>query len=106
LIKKFYPQSDDRVVFKFPTNHQLRINSRVTHKLLSVPNCFNSNHKPCIIIIKDSNTTDLTVGHYASLKAYLCDNLGVKSIKLAIYDYDKQSGLFSDKGNSGSLVFN
>ena len=55
--------------------------------------------------MKDGNTTDLTVGRYAGLEAYLCDELGVQSIKLAIYNYNKQSGPFSAKGDSGSLIF-
>jgi hypothetical protein len=55
--------------------------------------------------MKDGNTTDLTVGRYAGLEAYLCDELGVESIELPIYNYDKQSGPFSAKGDSGSLIF-
>lgn len=55
--------------------------------------------------MNDGNTTDLTVGRYAGLEAYTSDALGVESIELAIYDYDKQSGPFSAKGDSGSLIF-
>jgi hypothetical protein len=47
------------------------------------------------------NTTDLTVGRYSGLEAYLSDDLGVESIELAIYNYDKRSGPFSTKGDSG-----
>ena len=55
--------------------------------------------------MKVGNTTDLTVGRYAGLEAYTCDELGVESIELAFYNYDKQSGPFSAKGDSGSLIF-
>jgi len=55
--------------------------------------------------MKDGNTTDLTVGRYAGLEAYICDEFGVESKELAIYNYDKQSGPFSAKGDSGSLIF-
>ena len=98
----FYPQSTGRTTFKYPTNRQLRINGWVTRELLAAPDCFDSNGEPCLIVMKDGNTTDLTVGRYS---AYLCDNLGVESIELAIYNYDKQSGPFSAKGDSGSLIF-
>jgi hypothetical protein len=58
-----------------------------------------------LIVMKDGNTTDLTVGRYAGLEAYLCDELGrVESTELAIYNYDKQYGPFSAKGDSGSLT--
>ena len=98
----FCPQSTGRTAFKFPTNRQLRINdSCVTCELLAVPNCFDSNSKPCLIVMKDGDTTDLTVGYYAGLEAYLCNDLGAESIELTIYDYNRQSGLFSTKGDSG-----
>jgi hypothetical protein len=92
-------------MFKWPTNRQLRINGCVTRQLLAVPDRFDSSGKPCLLVMKDGNTTDLMVGRYSGLEAYLCDDLGVESIELAIYNYDKQSGPFSAKGNLGSLVF-
>jgi hypothetical protein len=55
--------------------------------------------------MKGGNTSDFTVGRYAGLEAYTCNELGVESVELAIYNYDKQSGPFSAKGDSGSLVF-
>ncbi len=81
----FYPQSDGRTVFKDPTNCKLRIDGCVMRKLLAAPNCFDSNGKPCLIVMKDGNATDLTVGCYAGLEAYLCNDLGIESIELAIY---------------------
>jgi hypothetical protein len=82
----FYPQ---RMTFKWPTNCQLRINNCVMCELLAVPNCFDSDGEPCLIVMKNSNTTDLMVRCYAGLEAYLCDDLCIESIELAIYDYDK-----------------
>jgi len=55
--------------------------------------------------MKDGCATDLTVGRYAGLEAYLCDELHLESVELAIYNYDKDSGPFSAKGDSGSLIF-
>ena len=67
------------------------IDGCVTRELLAVPNRFDTNGEPYLIAIKDGNTTDLTVGRYTSLEAYLCDDLGVESIELAIYNYDSSS---------------
>jgi hypothetical protein len=93
------------MVFKFPPNCQLRITGWVTRERLAKPDCFDSNSEPCLIVMKDGNTTDLTVGRYAGLEAYLCDELGQESRELAIYNYNMQSGDFSAKGDSGSLIF-
>jgi hypothetical protein len=101
----FYPLNNSRTVFKFPPNRQLKITGWVTRERLASPVCFDSHNEPCLIVMKDGNTTDLTVGRYAGLEAYLCDELGVQSRKLAIYNYNKQSGDFSAKGDSGSLIF-
>ncbi|KAG6900346.1 hypothetical protein C0995_003870 [Termitomyces sp. Mi166 len=105
LTKMFYPKGGGRTTFRWPTNRQLRINGYLTRELLAVPDCFDSNGESCLLVMKNGNATDLMVGRYASLEAYLCDDLGVESIELAIYNYDKQSGSFSDKGDSGSLIF-
>lgn len=100
----FYPLDNSRTVFKFPPNRQLKITGIVTCERLANPDCFDSNNEPCLIVLKDGGTSDLTVGRYAGLEAYLCDDLGQEFIELAIYNYNKQSGDFSAKGDSGSLI--
>ncbi|KZT25965.1 hypothetical protein NEOLEDRAFT_1156078 [Neolentinus lepideus HHB14362 ss-1] len=103
LTSMFYDESNGKRVFKFPADRELRINGWLTRELN--PDCFDSNGKPCLVVMKDGYTPNLTVGCYAGLEAYICDGLGVESMELAVYNYDKQSGSFSDKGDSGSLVF-
>ncbi|KAB5591247.1 hypothetical protein CTheo_5329 [Ceratobasidium theobromae] len=105
LTEKFYPRNNTRTTFKFPTRRLLTINGFVTHQLLLNPDGFDSNGDPCLIVMKDGNTTDLTVGRYSGMETYLSNELGVQSIELAIYNYDKESGPFSAKGDSGSLIF-
>ena len=104
LTDMFYPLHNSRTVFKFPPNRQLKVTGIVTRERLANPDCFDSNNEPCLIVLKDGGTSDLTVGKYAGLEAYLCDDLGQESIELAIYNYNKQSGDFSAKGDSGSLI--
>ncbi|KAI6143313.1 hypothetical protein BKA82DRAFT_824458 [Pisolithus tinctorius] len=74
LTNMFCPQSGGggRTVFEFPINGLLRINGWVPHELLAHPDCFDINGKPCLIVMKDGNTTDLTVGRFTGLEAYLC----------------------------------
>jgi len=61
---------------------------------------------PCLVVLKDGCVSDLTFGRYAGLESFLCDENGVRSVELAIYNYDKQSRPFSSKGDSGSLIVN
>jgi len=86
-------------VFKFPLNRQLKDQWLCHARAPGCSRLYDINGEPCLIVMKDGNTTDLTVGQYADLEAYVCDDLGVESIELAIYNYDKQSGPFSAKGD-------
>ncbi|KAI0055877.1 hypothetical protein BV25DRAFT_1872997 [Artomyces pyxidatus] len=104
LTDMFYPRSNGSTAVRFPTNRQVRINGCVSRELLAVPDCFDNNGEPCLIVMKDGNASDLTVGRYAGLEAYLCDDLGVESVELAVYNRDQQSGPFSAKGYSGRMV--
>ena len=83
----------------------VRINGIVTRELLASPDLFDYEDLPCFIVLKDGSTTDLTVGRYAGLESFLCDEGGVESVELAIYNYNKKSSPFSAKGDSGSLIF-
>ncbi|KIO32551.1 hypothetical protein M407DRAFT_241424 [Tulasnella calospora MUT 4182] len=105
LTAMMYPQSDGGTAFLYPLDRQLRINGIVTRELLANPDLYDSKGQPCLVVLKDGCTTDLTVGRYAGLESFLCDENGVESIELAIYNYDKKAGPFSAKGDSGSLIF-
>ncbi|KAF9790395.1 hypothetical protein BJ322DRAFT_385619 [Thelephora terrestris] len=106
LTDKFYPlhNTNTRTLFNPPPNRQLRVKGIVTRELLANPDCFDSNDEPCLIVLKDGGASDLTVGNHAGLEAYLADDFGQESVELAIYNYNKQSGDFSAKGDSGSLI--
>lgn len=100
-----YPQGGGKMTFKYPVNRQLRIKGVATRELLANPDMYDSDGQPCLIVLKDGCATDLTVGRYAGLESFLCDEDGVESTELAIYNYDKKAGAFSTKGDSGSLIF-
>lgn len=77
----------------------------VTQELLANPDTFDGDRQPCLIVLKDGSSTDLTIGRYAGLESFVSDEGGVESVELAIYNYNKKSGPFSAKGDSGSLIF-
>ncbi|KZV67002.1 hypothetical protein PENSPDRAFT_636316 [Peniophora sp. CONT] len=99
------PQSTGWTVFEYPTNRQLKITGWLTDQQLHTPEGRSDSYgEPCRIVMKNGNTTDLTVGRCAGLEAYVCDEFDVESIELAIYNYDTWSSSFSEKGDSGSLI--
>ncbi|TFK88991.1 hypothetical protein K466DRAFT_612128 [Polyporus arcularius HHB13444] len=81
LNRMFWPNDSNATGMKLPSNRQLRIRG------------------------VDGCGTDLTVGRYSELEAYLGSESGEESVEVVIYNYSKTSGSFSGKGDSGSLIF-
>lgn len=104
----FNPRHDTSTPFKYPFNRLLKIRGFVPKEKLANPDSLDSDGQPGIIVMKDGCTTDLTVGRCAGLESFVCDDNGVRSVEVAVYNYDIQSCLspFSAKGDSGSLIFN
>lgn len=104
-MEMVYPRNDVREGFNCPVSRQMRIDGIVSKELLASPDLFDNEGKPCFIVLKQGAITDLTAGCYAGLESFLCDENGVGSMEIAIYNFDKRSGPFSDHGDSGALVF-
>ena len=100
------PRIDAEPADAFPLNGLLRIRGFVTKEQLANPKSLDINGEPCLVVLKDGCVSDLTFGRYAGLESFLCDENGVRSVELAIYNYDKESRPFSSEGDSGSLIVN
>ncbi|QRV97299.1 transmembrane protein [Ceratobasidium sp. AG-Ba] len=105
LNTMFYPGKTNPDGIKFNSSGLLAIRGVVEHKQMVTPRGVDENGVPVFIVGKDGNSTDFTVGRYSGLEAHLCDLSGKRSVEVAVYNYDKQSGNFSAKGDSGSLIF-
>ncbi|KAF5352212.1 hypothetical protein D9758_009219 [Tetrapyrgos nigripes] len=105
LTEMMHARHNGAMAFRYPENHQFRINGIVSQQLLTNTDQLNDNSEECLIVVKDSNTTDITVGHATGMVSFIRDDgTGEVSRELAVYNYDKKSGVFSAKGDSGSLV--
>jgi len=92
-----YPCNDSRKAFKYPEGRQLRINGIVSKELLVNPDLLNDNDLPCLIVPKDGDTTDLTVGCATGLESFVRDDgTEEESTELAIYKYNKKPVLRRD----------
>jgi hypothetical protein len=102
----FNPLGGGLTTFKFPSEGKLRIEGCTTKEELAHPAEFDSEGQRCLIVGKDGNTTDLTVGRYAGLVSFTLNEVGIESVELGIYNSgDKTAEVFSAKGDSGSLVW-
>jgi len=102
----FCPLGDGATTFKFPVERKLRIEGCATKEDLANPAEFDSEGQRCLIVGKDGNTTDLTIGRYAGLVSFTRNKGGIESVELGIYNSGvKNPEPFSAKGDSGSLVW-
>ncbi|KAI5993685.1 hypothetical protein EDC04DRAFT_2910737 [Pisolithus marmoratus] len=106
LTDMFYPVGGGPTTFKFPDGRKLRIMGCATEEDLAHPAEFDNEGQHCLMVGKDGNTTDLTVGRYAGLVSFTRNAVGVESVELGIYNSgNKTVEAFSAKGDSGSLVW-
>ncbi|KAH9026105.1 hypothetical protein EDB84DRAFT_1611479 [Lactarius hengduanensis] len=106
LKAMFYPLGGGATTFKFPEERKLRIEGCATKEDLANPAEVDSEGQRCLIVGKDGNATDLTVGRYAGLVSFTHNKVGLESVELGIYHSGvKGAEPFSDKGDSGSLVW-
>ncbi|KAH9053302.1 hypothetical protein EDB87DRAFT_1676842 [Lactarius vividus] len=96
LMAMFYPLGGGATTFKFPEERKLRIEGCATKEDLAVPAEFDSESQRYLIVGRDGNATDLTVGRYAGLS---CRAQASTTRALRV------PKPFSDKGDSGSLVW-
>ncbi|KAM6490542.1 hypothetical protein JOM56_013885 [Amanita muscaria] len=106
LTDMFYSLGGGPTTFKFPDERKLRIEGCATKEDLAHPAEFDSEGQRCLMVGKDGNTTDLTVGRYAGLVSFTQNEVGIESVELGIYNSGgKTAEVFSAKGDSGSLVW-
>ncbi|KAF8322350.1 uncharacterized protein EI90DRAFT_2977716 [Cantharellus anzutake] len=106
LTNMFYPLGGGSTTFRFPNEGKLRIEGCATQEDLAHPTELDSEGQRCLIVGKDGNSTDLTVGRYAGLVSFILNEVGIESVELGIYNSgDKTTEVFSAKGDSGSLVW-
>jgi hypothetical protein len=90
-----YPRSDSRKAFKYPEGRQLRINVIVSKSSWPTPTCSMTTTSPAS---SSSKTVTLLLSSSDAPLFVPDDDTKEESIELAIYNYDKRSGVFSARG--------
>ena len=101
----FWPMDAVREGRTIPADLQLPIRRALPRHLAINPDTEDKNGNPLYIVAKYGNTTKLTLGRYSGMEAYTCTDQGLESRDMAVYNYSKTSGDFSDYGDSGALIF-
>ncbi|KAH8119367.1 hypothetical protein DFH11DRAFT_1686263 [Phellopilus nigrolimitatus] len=102
---KMYPRDDGPTTFKYPSDRLLPLRGMISQELMRRPDMLDHDNEPCLIVIKSGNATGVTIGRATGLFSLVRDDdTGEESREWAIYNYDKNSGVFSARGDSGSIV--
>ena len=101
LTRMLYPQTGGPTTFKYPEAGMLQIFGCATREELAVPAEFDNEGERCLMVGKEGNATDLTVGRYSGLEPFTLNEVGVESRVLAIYNAGNEGvKVFSAKGDS------
>lgn len=108
LSRMMHPNLKNSHNFKFPGNRLLKLWGTIEEDEMRKPKMYDQNGDACIMVLKRGRTTGLTVGRATTFvsytRYYFSDNDTAVSKELTILSFDKSSGAFSAKGDSGSAV--
>lgn len=92
---------------KYPKNGLMQLRDVVKEDKLSHPSMLDANGEECLIVIKNGNTSGVTIGRASGIESFVRE-YGVygnwTSMEIAIYPYSSKDGAFSVPGDSGSII--
>ncbi|KAG8729944.1 hypothetical protein FRC10_003284 [Ceratobasidium sp. 414] len=100
-----YPRDDGQANFKYPHDRLLPLCDIITEERMREPDMLDHNNEACLLVIKNGNATDVTIGRATGIFSFVRDDkTGHESQEWAIYNYNNKSGVFSARGDSGSII--
>ena len=108
FVLKMHPHAKTRTSFKYPRGGLLQLRDVVKEDELRHPTMLGANGEECLIVVKNGNTTGVTIGRASSIESFVREygdhNIRSTSMEVAIYSYSHKDGAFSAPGNSGSII--
>ncbi|KAG8952880.1 hypothetical protein FRC04_003329 [Tulasnella sp. 424] len=108
FASKMYPRADAASTFKYPYDRLLQLRDLISEDLMRNPDMLDHDGEPCLLVIKNGNTTGVTIGRatgiFSYVREYFTNNTHQTSMEWAILPYDHKSGAFSAPGDSGSII--
>lgn len=68
-----HPLPASRLAFKYPPGGQVRIRDTVPSKTLVHPDQRDSDDESCLLVLKDGNASDLTIGRATGIDSFIRD---------------------------------
>ncbi|KJA21087.1 hypothetical protein HYPSUDRAFT_203275 [Hypholoma sublateritium FD-334 SS-4] len=100
-----YPRDDGPPTFKYPSDRLLELRDMITEERMRNPDMLDHDKETCLFVIKNGNATGVTIGRATGIFSFVrADLSGQGSKEWAIYNYDNKSGVFSARGDSGSII--
>ncbi|KAF8715297.1 hypothetical protein AX14_012638 [Amanita brunnescens Koide BX004] len=106
FMMKLHPQA--AINFSYLTGRFLQLWDVIKEDELRHPTMFDANGEECLFVVKNGNSTGLTIGRATGImsfvREYFKDDTHQTSMELAIYPYSHKDGAFSAPGDSGSII--
>ena len=103
-----YPRTDAAWKFEYPDDRLLPLRDVISEDLMRNPDMLDRDGEPCLLVIKNGNTTGVTIGRatgiFSYVRKYFDNKTHQTSMEWAILPYDNKSGVFSAPGDSGSII--
>src|SRR5258708_2217103 len=92
--------------FVYPGDRLLSLRGTITDNEMRKPTMYDQNNNRCMMVIKRGRTTGVTIGRANNIFSYTRNYGDVSGVskQWVILPFNKKSGVFSAKGDSGSVV--
>lgn len=95
--------------FQYPHGGLLPLRGIITDHVMHNPDMWDSYGQPCLLVVKNGTATGTTIGRangvFSIIREYFIDmSISQTSMEWAIINYDSKSEVFSEPGDSGSII--
>ncbi|GBE80099.1 hypothetical protein SCP_0213020 [Sparassis crispa] len=110
LTAWMYPHPANPSSFEYPGDRLLRFHETISDQEMFRPNPKNKDYDndPVIMVLKNGNSSNLTIGRLNTIRAFLHEYFkgkpGKMSKEVGVFPRNSKSGPFSERGDSGSMV--
>jgi hypothetical protein len=106
---KCFTRGDDSWEFGYPEDRLLPLMGTITNNLMRNPDMWDLDGQLCLLVVKSGNATNTatgrTNGELSIVRDYFQDmSITQTSMEWGIRNYDSKSEVFSEPGDSGSVI--